>query len=196
MWRPFGLEMCHNIEIFFLEITIREPLWAFWGLGWPELGCFGTGSGSQSIGRNLSKEWWRIKKWVVPMRSKPELRIFNVSSSHCLSLSVTLVLEKWAECYNNPLTPSPATIMAGTFLAITRQPIELERCSNPPRIREVFLFRLNKKFVFGFSVLWAKHHKWGVCVFFGQLYLALGANPMIHFLAQVFFWKLGYHASL
>jgi len=32
----------------------------------------------------------------------------------------------------------PATIMAGTFLAITRQPLELESCPNLLRIRDVF----------------------------------------------------------
>jgi len=38
----------------------------------------------------------------------------------------------------NPLTPVPVTMMGGAFLAITRQPLKLERCSNPLRIREDF----------------------------------------------------------
>jgi len=36
--------------------------------------------------------------------------------------------------------------MDGTFLAINRQPLELESCSKSLRIREVFQFRLKKHF--------------------------------------------------
>jgi len=36
----------------------------------------------------------------------------------------------------NLLTPAPATVMTSTFLAINRQ--QLESCSNPLWIREVF----------------------------------------------------------
>jgi len=36
------------------------------------------------------------------------------------------------------LTPAPATTVAGTLLAITRQLLELERCSNHLRIQQVF----------------------------------------------------------
>jgi len=38
----------------------------------------------------------------------------------------------------NPLMPAPATVMAGNFLAITCQQLELESCSNPLRIWGVF----------------------------------------------------------
>jgi len=38
----------------------------------------------------------------------------------------------------NPLTTAQAHILARTFLAINRQPLELESCSNPPRIQQVF----------------------------------------------------------
>jgi len=34
--------------------------------------------------------------------------------------------------------PAPATVVAGTVLAITRQLLQLERCSNPLRIQQVF----------------------------------------------------------
>jgi len=36
----------------------------------------------------------------------------------------------------------------------------------------------------------------GCFCLFGWDYLALGANPTSHFIAQVFFWKLKYHPSL
>jgi len=36
------------------------------------------------------------------------------------------------------LTPAPVTMMAGTFLVITRQLLELESFLNHLRIREVF----------------------------------------------------------
>jgi len=37
----------------------------------------------------------------------------------------------------NPLRPTQATIVAGTLLAITCQPLELESCSNPLQIQQV-----------------------------------------------------------
>jgi len=37
---------------------------------------------------------------------------------------------------------------------------------------------------------------WATFRLFGHVYLALGAKPTSHILAQVFFWKLGYHLSL
>jgi len=40
--------------------------------------------------------------------------------------------------YELGLTTARANILAGTFLAITRQPLELESCSNPLRIQQVF----------------------------------------------------------
>ena len=52
---------------------------------------------------------------------------------------------------NRSLMPSQATTVPGTLLAITRQLLQLERCSNPPPIQLVFWFRLKKKF---FAVLW------------------------------------------
>jgi len=48
----------------------------------------------------------------------------------------------------NPLTPAQATIVAGTLLAIIRQLLQLERCSNPPRIQQVFYIRVKKNFQF------------------------------------------------
>jgi len=35
----------------------------------------------------------------------------------------------------NPLTPAQGTIVPSTLLAITRQLLQLERCSNPLRIQ-------------------------------------------------------------
>jgi len=37
----------------------------------------------------------------------------------------------------NPLRPEMAKIGAGTLLAIIREPLELESCSNPLRIQQV-----------------------------------------------------------
>jgi len=37
-----------------------------------------------------------------------------------------------------PLSPVLATIVAQTFLAITRQPLEVESCPSTLQIREVF----------------------------------------------------------
>jgi len=39
--------------------------------------------------------------------------------------------------YFYPLHSAPATIIAGTLLAITRRLLHLERCSNPLRIQQV-----------------------------------------------------------
>jgi len=65
-----------------------------------------------------------------------------------------------------PLTTAQATMMAGTFLAIIRQPSELERCSNSLRI-----------FDSGLEFSGGEVTSWGVLRFFGQFYLALGVNP-------------------
>jgi len=46
-----------------------------------------------------------------------------------------------------PSVPAPATRVAGAFLAITRQPLEIERCSNPLRIWEVVQFWLETRFI-------------------------------------------------
>jgi len=43
------------------------------------------------------------------------------------------------------LMPAQATTVAGTLLAITRQLLRLERCSNPPPVQLVFWFRLKRK---------------------------------------------------
>jgi len=39
---------------------------------------------------------------------------------------------------NRPLHPAFATIGNGSFLVITGQPLYLESCSNPLRMRQVF----------------------------------------------------------
>ena len=63
----------------------------------------------------------------------------------------------WQPCvaWFNPLRPAQATIVAGTFLAITLQPLELESCSNPLRIQQVFWLKSKKNifhFWWGFAV--------------------------------------------
>jgi len=56
----------------------------------------------------------------------------------------------FSSLFFNPLRPAQATIVAGTFLAIARQPLELESYSNPLRIQQVFWFKSKKTFfVFG-----------------------------------------------
>jgi len=64
---------------------------------------------------------------------------------------------------------------------MTRQLIELESCSNPPRIQQVFNCKL-KNFVLGLGF----SEDEGMFCHFWRVYLALGANPMSNFLAQVF----------
>ena len=89
--------------------------------------------------------------------------------------------------YIQPLSPECATVFANLCNSITRQPIELESCSNPLRIQQVFWLSSKKKFFvldLGFSG--GKVESWGVyAFFFGCLYLALVANPLRHFLVQV-----------
>jgi len=58
------------------------------------------------------------------------------------------ISEKHRKLIKYPLSPAQATIAASTFLAITRQLIELESYSNPLRILHVFSLRLKKKFSF------------------------------------------------
>jgi len=48
---------------------------------------------------------------------------------------------------SNPLTTTRATIMAHVFFVITRQPLQLERCSNPLRMRKVFLVLIKNNFL-------------------------------------------------
>jgi len=52
-------------------------------------------------------------------------------------------LSEYALC-TNPLTPAPAAMMAGNLLAVAHQPLELESCLNPLRIREVFSVKKNR----------------------------------------------------
>ena len=47
------------------------------------------------------------------------------------------------------LTTTRATIVAHVFFVITRQPLQLDRCSNPLRIRKVFLVLLKNIFLIG-----------------------------------------------
>ena len=80
-----------------------------------------------------------------------------------------------------PLRPAQTTIVAGTFLAITRQPLKLESCSNPLRIQQVFWLKSKKKH-FSFSVGGSLGGPPQVEVFqnFGHLWPALGPNLLTH----------------
>ena len=81
-------------------------------------------------------------------------------------------------------------IMHRTFLAITRQPLELESWSNPLRTCEVFLFQFKHVFKFGFRVFVGDVVSGVVCAFFGRGRLALGANPTSHFCGSSVFSSL------
>jgi len=86
-----------------------------------------------------------------------------------------------------PLTPTAATFLPKFCNAITRQPIELECCSNHLPIRQVFWLRLQKfLFVLGLGSMWGTSQVGMFLRFFGQLFATLSANLMSHFLAQVF----------
>jgi len=60
----------------------------------------------------------------------------------------------------NPLTTARANILVPPFLAINRQPLELESCSNPLQIQQVLESKSKKKlFCFGFEVFRGGGHK-------------------------------------
>ena len=81
-------------------------------------------------------------------------------------------------------------LVAGTFLAITRQLLELESCSNPLRIQQVFWLKSNKNvFCFRWGVHWGDCHKWRCFGNFGHLWLALGPNLLTHSFHSKFYWK-------
>ena len=75
----------------------------------------------------------------------------------------------WQETLN-PLTTTRATIVAQGFFVITRQPLQLDRCSNPLRMRTVFLVLLKRKyFDWGEAFAWGGLTKLGCFRFFDQL---------------------------
>ena len=58
---------------------------------------------------------------------------------------------RWPRTFN-PLTTARATIVAQSFFVITRQPLQLQRCSNPPRMRKIDTITLkncDSQFKFG-----------------------------------------------
>ena len=58
------------------------------------------------------------------------------------------------------LTTAHTNILAPPFLAINRQPLELESCLNPLRIQQVLESKSTKNFFrFGFEVFWGERHK-------------------------------------
>ena len=94
--------------------------------------------------------------------------------------------------YIHPLSPECATVFANLCNSITRQPIELESCSNPLRIQQVFWLSSKKKFFvldLGFSG--GKVESWGVYAFL----LAASTWPWSPIHCAIFwfklFWKLG-----
>jgi len=61
-------------------------------------------------------------------------------------------------------------MLALGFLVITRQLLQLERCSNPLQMREDFLVLLKKNFFdSGEGFAWERLAKWGRFRFFDQL---------------------------
>jgi len=61
-----------------------------------------------------------------------------------------------------PLTTARANKLALGFLVITRHPLQLESCSNPLRMRQVFLVLLKKTFFdLGEGFAWERLAKWG-----------------------------------
>jgi len=57
------------------------------------------------------------------------------------------------------LTTARANIFTRRILAINHQPLELESCSNPPRIQQVLESKSKKNYRFGFEVFWGERHK-------------------------------------
>ena len=90
----------------------------------------------------------------------------------------------------NPSTTAKAHILAPTFLATTRQAIELESYPYHPRIQQVFGSK-SKNNAFRFGVRWGHRYKW---VFFGHLYLSL--DPFGNYFGSRCFWKLGQNLRL
>jgi len=77
---------------------------------------------------------------------------------------------------------SRATVVSGTFLAVNRQLLELESCSNHLQIWQV-LWLKSKKNCFSFSVgasLGMTLTIGGVLETFGQPWPALGSNLLSH----------------
>jgi len=68
-------------------------------------------------------------------------------------------------CFLNPLTTTRATIVAHAFYVITRQPLQLESCSNPPQMQQVFLVLLKKNMDLGEGFAWQRLANGGVFVF-------------------------------
>jgi len=84
-----------------------------------------------------------------------------------------------------PLRPEMAKIGAGTLLAITRQPLELESYSNPLRIQQVSWSKSKKTFFVFVEVFLEVTSQIGVFLrYFGHLCLALGAVLKGHFWTQ------------
>ena len=71
------------------------------------------------------------------------------------------------------------------FLAINRQPLELESCSNPLRIQHVFSLTSKKTFfILGLRFSGGTSQVGVFLCYFGHLCLALGTVPMGHFWTQ------------
>jgi len=68
----------------------------------------------------------------------------------------------------NPLTTARSNILACPFLAINRQPLELESCSNPPWIQQVFELTSKKTFfVLGLRFSGGNVTSTGILCYFG-----------------------------
>ena len=87
-----------------------------------------------------------------------------------------------------PFTSRASHYIGPTILAITRQLLQLVRCSNPLRIQQDFLFRVKKNFSFGFVVLLGGRCKWW-CFHVFMVYFTRPWTPIEwpNILAQVCF---------
>ena len=84
--------------------------------------------------------------------------------------TTSTLITRWGKLTLYPLTTTRATIVAHAFLVITRHLLQLDRCSNPLRMRKVFLVLLKKNFFYlGEGFVWERLAKWG-CFCFLELF--------------------------
>jgi len=87
-----------------------------------------------------------------------------------------------------PLTTTIATIVAQGFFVITLQSLQLERCSNPLRMRKVFLVLFKKNFLIGVrGYPGVGSQTWGVFGFLTHFDGPWTPIPWTKILAQTFF---------
>jgi len=98
----------------------------------------------------LGLECFRSRLGLEGFRSRS--RALHLETLHSLFLMKVL--------QGVPLTTAQANILARPFLAINRQPLELESCSKPPRMRESLGVKIEKTiFRLGFELFCMERHK-------------------------------------